>query len=220
MARTHPSGSTTAYLSVTLGSSIAMPLTLSVWVNRAAVTHFPGFIQVGDSGGNNYFLLTTANTGNQLCLETNVASTATDDGIPTPTMAANTWYNVCGVWTSATNRVGYLNGTASTAGTTSLTPTGTLTSVLIGTQRFNGSIVSVAESYQYAYAGIWNVALSAAQVGSLAAGASPLLVQPSGLVLACGVRGVNSPEIDFKIAGGITVNGTPTATVQPRQFVI
>ena len=208
----------TNYLSTTLLAAIAMPLTISVWVNRPILTDGPLVVQVGDSGGNNYFGITFGGGGPNpyILLETNVSSSATDDAQGSTAMSATTWTHLCGIWASATSRTSYLNGTGAGTGSTSHSPTGTLNKAWIGLQNYNGTLYGGNESL--AFFGLWSVALSATDVASLAAGASPKLVQPSNLVAYCRVDGIVSPEPDLIIPAGWTVTGTPPAVAQPRIF--
>lgn len=64
---------------------------------------------------------------------------------------------------------------------------------------------------------VWDVILTAAEMAALGAGISPLLIRPASLVSYVPLLGGQSPEPDWKIAGGATVIGT-AAAAHPRVF--
>ena len=85
------------------------------------------------------------------------------------------WHHACGVASSATLQTMYLDGGSSGTNTSSVSPS--LNQTEIGAWRsgswFSGDIAEV---------GVWNVALTADEVASLAKGVSPRLVRPQSLV--------------------------------------
>jgi hypothetical protein len=126
---------------------------------------------------------------------------------------ANVWQHVAGVFSSQTSRRTYLNGAAGTENTTNIGSQNTATDILIGARRntaignyFQGSIAEV---------GIWNVALTAAEIASLADGMTCDKVRPQSLVFyAPLVRSLQD------VRGGLTItnNNTATVAVHPRVY--
>ena len=111
------------------------------------------------------------------------------------------WHHACGVFSAANSRTVYLDGGSSATNTTSLSPT--INQTEIGAWRsgfwFAGDIAEV---------GVWNVALTAAEVASLAKGVSPALVRPQSLVTCLPlIRDV----IDVRAAAGFTDVNTTAA---------
>jgi hypothetical protein len=92
----------------------------------------------------------------------------------------NTWSHAAGVFSTTSNRIAYLNGTAGTANTVSRPNLTNINSIGIGA-------VNRPSSIEYfiglsADVGIWNVALTAAEIASLAKGMACDKVRPQSLV--------------------------------------
>jgi len=130
----------------------------------------------------------------------------------TPTV--NTFFHVAGVFTSSISRTPYFNGSAGTTNTDSVThsslpDTTSISAFFDGNstplQYFLGDIAEV---------GIWNAALTAAEIASLAKGMTPDKIRPQSLVFyAPLVRDL----IDQK--GGRAITNTNSATVANHQRV-
>jgi hypothetical protein len=120
--------------------------------------------------------------------------------------SANSWQHACGVFASNTSRTVYLDGGNSAVNTTSIELSGVnqirvASRPLIGVEGlfFDGQIAEV---------GIWNAALTAAEIASLAKGMTCDKVRPQNLVFyAPLVRDL----IDAK--GGLTITNNNGATV-------
>jgi hypothetical protein len=116
---------------------------------------------------------------------------------------------VAAVFVSAASRTAYFNGVASAENTTSVTPL-TFDAAAIGARAIGGSYGLYADG-KIADAAIWNVALTAAEIASLAKGISPRLIRPQSLVFyAPLIRDL----IDVK--GGLALTNVNTATVSPH----
>lgn len=124
---------------------------------------------------------------------------------------ASAWQHACGVWSSATSRTAYLNGTDAQTNTSSRTPSG-LDATVIGAGIdtvpggfFNGAIMEAA---------IWNLALTAQEVemlGTPGVMQCPLSIRPSALVAYWPLIGVDSPEPDRVGGFNTTVTGATEA---------
>ena len=126
---------------------------------------------------------------------------------------ANTWHHACYVATNATNRTVYLDGGgAGNDSNSSVFPTGTDVT-LIGRREYIAGPASYF-SGNIAEAAIWNAALSAAEVGVLAAGYSPLFVRPQSLVAYWPLI----RDTDDDIVGGYSMTpvNSPTVAAHPR----
>ena len=173
-------------------------------------------LATGNSGGSatNFRVLRAGSTGN---LETVI-----NDGVGTSTASSTVGYST-GVWNhgaavfaSSTSRTVYLNGGNSATETTSGTPSG-LNRTAVGAKLgntasgfFDGHLADVAA---------WNIALSAADIASLALGFSPLLIRPDALIFYMPMWGYGSPEPDLRGGQVYTVNGAPAVgTTNPRVF--
>jgi len=157
------------------------PLTMACWFNIDVGYDNHGLIYLGDKDRNkNYWALIAAGyeSGDP------VAARARGEGNPYTALTStgytkDTWHHGAAVFTSDTSRTAYIDGGSSGSETTDVAPTDA-DRVSIGAVMYspsenwcNGFIAEAA---------IWDVALTAAEIASLAAGASPLLVRPQSLV--------------------------------------
>lgn len=134
----------------------------------------------------------------------------------TATLTANTWEQAGAVFASTTSRTAYLEGVAATENTQASNPTGLDTTSLgrvgiaIPTNYYDGLLAEV---------GIWNVALTDAEMATLAKGFSPLFIRPGNLVAYWPLIGRNSPETDSVGGFNLTLSGgtgVPVVAVHPR----
>lgn len=122
--------------------------------------------------------------------------------------STSAWVHICGVFGSTTSRVIYINGVSEGSDANFANPT--VTKLGVGV-RVDGAIPASTPGYltgQIRDAVVWGVALSAAQVASLAKGASPLIVAPASLAFFCPLVGEASPEPNVR-GPGVTLTGTP-----------
>ena len=187
--------------------------------NSASGTH----ISIGVNNGVDRFQLFTDPTalgGRLACLAVQGALTSENrkgyaGGSFSSPPALNTWYHVAGVYESATSRKAYINGSNDSAendNSNSVTPSGV--NLLIIGARFNTTIGGYFPG-DIAEVGIWNVALTAAEVASLAKGMTCDKVRPQNLVFyAPLVRDL----IDAKGVRVITNNNGATVANHPRVY--
>lgn len=123
------------------------------------------------------------------------------------TVSANTWVHVAGVFASASSRTPYLNGTAGTTETTAVTPSN-LDNFIFGQLRRLNPAQPV--DGKLGYWGLWNNALSGANITSLAGGALPSAVSSGTLVSWWRMLGTASPETDHQSSNDLTITGTVT----------
>ena len=102
----------------------------------------------------------------------------------TASYTANAWHHAAGVFTSASSRTVYYNGGNSATNTTTQTPdfTATLETNVGAWYSDTSNAYSLFASGRIAEAAVYNVALTASDVASLAKGYSPLHVRPNDLV--------------------------------------
>jgi hypothetical protein len=208
---------TSQYFNTALAPVSSGPVTLAAWFLPSNVTTSGVLVGITDNAD--------ANSGHRFTISASGA--ATGDPIEaicqpgtvsavvaktTTGYTAGAWQHACGVFTSSTSRTAYLNAGSSGTDTQSATPTG-LNQIKIGMRVnvtpglfFDGLIAEV---------GIWNAALTAAEVASLADGMTCDKVRPQNLVFyAPLVRDL----IDAK--GGLTITNNNGATVanHPRVY--
>ena len=194
-----------------VGSAVVnRPCTMAVWAYLDNVTNPRDFVSVS-SKTQLAVLRLNVNTGGQYRIadQGNVNAVASG-GI----VSANVWNHYAGVFVSGSSRTAFTNGVAGAENTTTvaaITPTftnigafyaGTATAI----QFMDGLIAEV---------GIWNSALTAAEIASLAKGMTPDKIRPQNLVFYTPlVRNL----IDQK--GGLTITNNNGATVanHPRVY--
>lgn len=135
----------------------------------------------------------------------NARTTASGTADTTTGYSANTWHHAAAVFASTTSRTAYIDGGSKGTNTTSLAPSG-MTRFNIGVSQSN-PVPSGYLSGDVCEAGIWNAALTDAEILSLAQGMSPRLVRPGSLVGYWRLLGNTSPEVDLISANNLTVTG-------------
>lgn len=196
-------GASSQYIRAASAVLTGVPITMACWFRPAGVASHYGLMSLSDeSAATSYFVLEAAGTigGDPLRCTTRLAVEA--NALTTTGFSANTWHHACGVWSAADARAAYIDGGSKGTNAVAITPTNLDITVLGARARnpydsfFDGLI---------AEAGIWNIALTDAEVAILAAGYSPLLVRPQNLVLyAPLIRDIQDT------VGGLTLANTGT----------
>lgn len=217
MSRDFP-GATTDYLS--LGDVAALDitgtaLTLAAWIRPDAVVS-RAIIAKYDNAGTQATKQYMLDLGSGSVIVMRVDDGAGEDvAVGTTVLTAGSWYAVAGVknGTGADALKVYLNGTQEASATSNRTIQNTATGVTIGRYADAGG----AFDGRIAEAGVWNVALTAAEIAALAKGVSPLLVHPGNLKGYWPIWGIASPEADLSgNANNPTINGSlPVADHAP-----
>jgi hypothetical protein len=126
---------------------------------------------------------------------------------------ASVWQHACGVFQSSASRTIYLNGANSATNTTARTPSG-LVATSIGA-RHSGASYGLFMDGKIAEVGIWNAALTAAEIESLAKGMTCDKIRPQNLVFyAPLVRDLVNQK------GGLAITNNNGATIanHPRVY--
>jgi hypothetical protein len=163
-----------------------------------------------NASGTNFFAMFISGTSTNLRINANTS--VANNVIASTNFNLNEWNHGCGVFTSATNRELFLNGASVGTSTVSAEPTVSL--LKIGARTSSGSVGNFMQD-DIADVGIWNVALTAAEIASLADGMTCDKIRPQSLVFyAPLVRDL----IDVK--GGLTITNNNSATVanHPRVY--
>jgi hypothetical protein len=198
------------YLSTASAPANAYPITMACWFNSDSITINQRLIGLYASSVNYFDLgIRGVDAGDPVSAVVNQGGilqiTSTTSGY-----SANTWHHACGVFSSATSRTAFIDGGNSNTGTNNINPqNSTIMEIgrfILGVQYMDGRIAEV---------GIWNVALTAAEVASLAKGMTCDKVRPQNLVFyAPLVRDLNDQK------GGLTITNNNGATVanHPRVY--
>jgi len=196
----------------------AVPLTISGWVRPASLGTTQVVIVLSEyNSSSNYFGIVIHTDGRPYA--------QTKDGgggafaiTASAALSVGVWSLITAVFASTTSRSIYIEGGSKVTNTDSATPT-SIDRTLFG-GRYNAGAGGAPEfviTGDAAEVGIWNVALSDAQVASLyvsaGVGIYPSAVQPSALQAYWKLLGTDSPEPDeIGNAHPFTVHGTSAAT--------
>ena len=197
------------YLTAASPSSLAPePLTLACWFYPNTFTN-QGVLLSVQNGANNHRHVLFANAAG---INVQLFSGGVGSGSANSTAGyvESQWQHACGVCTSTTSRTIYLDGGSDATNTTSAVltlgnPTFSIGARLAGIF-FDGRIADV---------GVWNAALTADEVASLAKGMTCNLVRPESLVFyAPLIRNLQ----DVRRGLAITNNNSATVADHPRVY--
>lgn len=201
---------TNQWLDTATAPATAAPLTIGCWFRCSQNTANQVLVILEQAGTNNFFNLGVrgAVAGDPIAIVAGsiAGSVATNS---TAGYTTNTWHHACAVVTSDTLREIYIDAGNKGTGTASSTPS-QINKISIG--RF-----SFGQNYQgqIAEVGVWNAALTADEVASLAKGMTCDKIRPQSLVFyAPLVRDLQD------VKGGLTITNNNTATVatHPRVY--
>jgi hypothetical protein len=207
---------TSQYLNTASAPVTAAPLTLAVWFYPDTNTTSYALLSIADNteAFSNRFGITVlgAAAGDPIQV---FAQGQGNIGAANSTAAftSGAWNHACGVFESATSRTVYLNAGNSATNNTNITPSG-VDRIRIAA-RFLSGLPGIYFDGKIAEVGIWNAALTPAEIASLAKGMTCDKVRPQSLVFyAPLVRDL----IDQK--GGLTITNNNGATVanHPRVY--
>jgi hypothetical protein len=204
------------YLSTTAAPVLQNPLTIACWFRMANTTSVNALVNLntGTGGSTERYVLFADGTVTGDIVRLSVIGTGTSANTDTTTgFSANTWHHACAVVESNSSRTVYLDA-GSSATTTQTISVSNIANVRIGSRESAGSQGLFATG-QIAEVGIWNAALTAAEVASLADGMTCDKVRPQSLVFyAPLVRNLQD------VRGGLTITNNNTATVanHPRVY--
>jgi hypothetical protein len=191
------------------------PVTIAIWIYPAASGSFYFELQQG-GGTNNRDRIRVLPSGSNVSAQTISEDPYTGEPASTSsgTFTRQAWNHIAGVFASNSSRTVYLNGVAGATNTTTniVRP---LTKININAIEFTfGSNITYGNGI-YAEAGVWNVALTAAEVASLAKGMTCDKVRPNALVFYAPL--IRSLQ-DLSRAAAITNNNGATVANHPRVY--
>ena len=192
------------------GSAVvsAAPLTMACWFKGDDLTADSCALSITDKDTNvDYFGLFVRKTdtyANKVEYGARSAAGGSPTAATTTAWSANTWHHVCGVEISTASRAVYIDGGSKGTETTDITP--------LNLDRTTVGVLDRLSPVLYAsgridHVSIWNVALTDAEVAQLAAGASPLLIRPTGLVAYWMLVG----GVLVDVIGGVTLTNNGAA---------
>ena len=162
----------------TLSPEPTLPITMSCWVNVDSPDQESVFMSLNDD--DSFDLIYIGTSGDNTTLIANHFDLS--NGLDViGTREVGVWHHIGGIFRSDSNREGVLDGVLTGSADTTSQDTLTFNRLAIGGSgqsnpccEFNGQI---------AECGVWDVALTAAEMASLGAGYSPLFIRPASLIL-------------------------------------
>lgn len=213
MARDFLSGSAETVSSST-GPFPAAPYSMGCWFNCAFNLNATIMGMADNSVSNHYARIRlSSGTGNYIQFEiSDGGGTSLSTIEPGQTWSQQQWHHALAIAFASDDQLIYLDGVNEEAhATADVSPS--------GLDRYSvGGYLSSSPNYitgKLAEAAVWDVALSAGSRAMLAAGYSPLFVQPESLVRYSQIIGRTDPEIDLVGGNHLTVNATPLAFPHP-----
>jgi hypothetical protein len=202
------------YLSTASAPATGTPMTIASW-GKTSTPLTQASVSVGDNSSTQRNQLQwgvgpSANTPRAVA----IGATATDIVIGTSNSWNGQWNHCCGLFTSATSRSLFFNGVSENTGTTNIGSQNAATNVTIGA-RIQNSAAGAYFDGDLADVGIWNVALTAAEIASLAKGMACDKVRPQSLVFYAPLA---RNLIDVRGGRTITNNNTATVANHPRIY--
>jgi hypothetical protein len=155
----------------------AVPLTIACWFRPSAVNGTLVAFNSATAGN----ITLTVNASSQIVAGTRDDSFTSQNATTTTAVTLGNMHHVAGVFASASSRTAYLDGVASSTNTNSVGAITLLNRFTIGARNQatfdsfgRGIIAEVA---------VWNVALTASEIASLAKGFRPSRIRPNSLAL-------------------------------------
>lgn len=174
------------------------PVTLACWANISSVSVSRRIMGIYNSlsGADNNNISIGCTTFNNKLMARSCDGSGSSDAYPSTIYTAGQWFHIAGVFSSATSRAIYLDGGSKGTNTTSRAPTGQDRSS-IGIADGSDPSQGLGSTDKIAHAAVWDIALSDAEVASLATAPTiPPAIQPDHLVAYWPLAGTDSPEPD------------------------
>ncbi|CAM6003248.1 unnamed protein product [Sphagnum balticum] len=182
-----------------------------VWMNNTSTSQIYFALNTGDSAS--YVIACGYNTSVGVYVQTYSGVNASVSATTAPT---GQWFFVAGVIASVSSRTIYLNQNAPITDTNTVGAISGLTSIDFGYSPWDSSQPLSGKLAEW---GLWDAALTTAEIASLAAGVLPPQVRPLSLVGYWPLYGLASPEPDLSgNANNGTLTGTTYATGPPVEL--
>ena len=193
----------------------AHALSMACWFNSDDTTNNQSLISIGTNGGSARWALIAAGgiVSDPIRAQSMNSAGSAGNAASGSGYLANTWHHAGGVFSASNSRIAYIDGTAGSANTTSITVSG------VDRTTIGAAWATTLGNYMsgvIAEAAVWNVALTSADMASLARGFCPWLVRPESIVAYWPLIGRTDPSISKHGGFGMTWNNAPVASPHPR----
>lgn len=187
------------------------PATIACWVKTSNTTDTQGLVSLTNASSSGAYCSLRLSGGKVEHVHNNNTEAILTFATAGSYSSSN-WFHAALTSASATSRNVYLDGTGTS------NATNRAIAVTLGLSYMGRESAGNYLDGDLAEVGIWNVALTAAEIALLAAGVSPLFVRRASLRGYWPLYGSYSPEIsDFFQVKAYTVNGA-TASAHPRIY--
>lgn len=201
---------TNQHLSTSSAPADGYPMTLAMWYRPSSLSAPARAMTVSASNGHRHQLTFLPPSSEAQAVTVGGSGVAAANG--SNSWVVGTWYHHAGVFASATDRSVWVSGSQVGTNTTNPGALNTFDRVTIGAGAVPAGVFFPGD---IAEVGVWNVALAAAEIASLAKGVACRLVRPQSLVFyAPLIRDLQD------LRGGLTItnNNTATVAVHPRIY--
>ncbi len=187
------------------------PLTMAAWFNVTDTTSQKSAVNIIEGGTNNHFLHLMAYEAAKVNFRID-AGISSESCVSSTSYSSGTWHHACGIAAAVDDRSVFLDGGGKVLVSTSIA----IASIdALGIGALNRAAVAFELDGLIAEVGVWNVALTDAEVAVLAAGYSPLFVRPQNLIFYAPIV----RELVDKVGGAtITNNNGATVADHPRMI--
>ena len=188
------------------------PFTLAGWFNAVDDNTQQTIIALIEGGTNNHFFTMWAD-GDAATVNFRIDAGVSSESCHSSTSwSDNVWHHACAIAYATDSRAAFLNGGGKVTVSTDITAA-SIDELDIGAT--NRAAVAFECNGLLAEIGLWNLALTDAEVAVLAAGYSPLFVRPQNLVFYAPIV----RELVDTVGGAtITNNNTATVADHPRMI--
>lgn len=202
----------TQYLSHAAAPIAGVPLSMAGWCFKTDAGVSGSMLSIGNSATAARFSMSYSSLEDTIAAAESDAE-GTDFATSSGAGANNAWIHCAAVFRSATSRDAYRDGANKGSNTGTNTPL-SLDRMFIGQHANSGA--GVFFPGYLAEVGLWNIALSDADIADLAKGYPPPAVRRDGLVAYWRLFGRSSPEPDFWGRFDMTLVNAPTQIAHPR----
>lgn len=152
------------------------PVTICCWVQPETVSGITTIFSLVASSGGHYHSIRGDTDNDRVDARTSTGSpgAASTTG---SVLTSNAWHHACGVFASSTSRTAYVDGGNSATNTDSITP-----NTIDRTKMGAFTTDNIVWNGDLAECGLWNIALSAENVATLADGFAPPCVRRDALL--------------------------------------
>jgi hypothetical protein len=204
------------YIEAALGANYDVPKTLACWFNSDLTNSRRNLIclATGLIGSLESPVLALQVESTATIRAATSSATGQNSAVTTDTFTLANWHHAAARFAGAASRIAYLDGVASVEQTTSRATGGNLDSLTIGRGAGGTYNPSIPFNGRIAEVGVWDVALSTAEIASLARGFKPSQIRPDKLLFYLPfVRDVQ----DVRSGLTYTTSG-PVVAVHPRRI--